>query len=244
MVREVFRMPADGTPAVDPWVVIERMDGGPTLVIENADAFSYAFFATDLSSIGVAGFDNLAGKGVPNRITMDEVVGVNSSMRTRSRHSAWDSLVTSKEDLSWLVAIPLDFDLFDASDAAWKRVRPFTAQGLAAMVAPYRGLSTGSKVLHLKRPSLFPVLDSFVVQQVGLGSRPVIEVLDHLRAVGRANSDALGLIAANLKDAGFLRSRVRILDSLIWMSHPATSLARSLPDWEHVIRFVEPPPEP
>ncbi|HEY4266876.1 MAG TPA: hypothetical protein VGM94_01670 [Galbitalea sp.] len=87
------------------------------------------------------------------------------------------------------------------------------------------------------------MLDSFVVQQVGLGSRPEIDVLDHLRQVGRNNADALALIAANLKDAGYARSRVRILDSLLWMSHPATSLARSLPDWEHVIRFVEPPPE-
>jgi hypothetical protein len=91
MVREVFRMPTDGSPAVDPWVVIERMDGGPTLVVENADAFAFAFFATDVSSIGVTGFDNLAGKGLPNRITIDEVVGVNTSMRTRSRHSAWIS---------------------------------------------------------------------------------------------------------------------------------------------------------
>jgi hypothetical protein len=234
-------MPADGTPAIDPWVVVERMDGGPTLVVENADAFAYAFFVTDLSSIGVAGFHNLAGKGVPNRITIDDVIGVNSSMRTRSRHAAWDLLTKSKKDLPWLVSIPPAFDLFAASDAAWRQVRPFAAEGLAAMVAPYRGLSTGSKVLHLKRPRLFPVLDSFVVQQVGLGSRSVIDVLDHLRAVGRANADALGLIAANLKDAGYVRSRVRILVSLLWMSHPATSLARSLPDWEHVIRFVAPP---
>ena len=66
------------------------------------------------------------------------------------------------------------------------------------------------------------------------------DTLDHLRIVGRANVAALNLIAANLHDVGFARSRVRILDSLLWMSHPATSLARSLPDWEHVIRFVEP----
>jgi hypothetical protein len=65
MVREVFRTPTDGTPALDPWVVIERMDGGPTLVVENADAFAYAFFATDPSSIGVSGFDNLAGRASP-----------------------------------------------------------------------------------------------------------------------------------------------------------------------------------
>lgn len=241
MVREVFRFPADGSPAVDPWVVVARIDGGPTLVIENADAFAYAFFTTDLSSTGVTGFDNLAGKGIPNRISIDEVIGVNSSMRTRSRHSAWDLLTKSKKDLPWLAAIPVAFDLFGSSEAAWQRVRPNAAEGLAAIVAPYRGLSTGSKVLHLKRPRLFPVLDSFVVQQVGLGSRPVIEVLDHLRAVGRANADALRLIAANLADAGIKRSRVRILDSLLWMSHPATSLARSLDDWEHVIRFVAPP---
>ena len=95
-------------------------------------------------------------------------------------------------------------------------------------------------MLHLKRPRLFPVMDSLVVQQLGVGSTPVIEALDHLRIVGRANVAALNLIAANLHDVGFARSRVRILDSLLWMSHPATSLARSLPDWEHVIRFVEP----
>jgi hypothetical protein len=99
-------------------------------------------------------------------------------------------LTRSKKDLPWLTAIPVGFDLFGASDAAWKGVRPFAAEGLAAMVAPYRGLSTGSKVLHLKRPRLFPVMDSFVVQQLGVGSTLVIEVLDHLRIVGRANAAA------------------------------------------------------
>ena len=39
----------------------------------------------------------------------------------------------------------------------------------AAMCGPYRGLSVVSKMLHLKRPRLIPLLDALVVEQLGPG---------------------------------------------------------------------------
>lgn len=239
MARQVFRISSDA-PAVDPYVVIPRMDSGPTLVIEQADAFAYAFFATDASSVGFGAYDGLSGKGVPNRVTTEDIVAINTTMRARSPHEAWEVLTNAKGELLWLAAIPLAFELFGASDAQWKVVRLYAEQAFAATIAPYRNLSVATKVLHLKRPRLFPVLDSFVIQQLGAGGRSPIEVLDHVRRIGRDNADALKVIAKNLSEVGHQRSRVRILDALLWSSHPATSLARSLDDWEHVIRFVRP----
>ena len=242
MTRPFFRISA-AEPAIDPYVVILRMDRGPMLVIEQADAFAYAFFATDASSVGFGAYDSLSGKGVANRVTTDDIVAINTTMRARSPHEAWELLTKAIGDLPWLTAIPLAFDLFGASDAQWKVVRSHAEQAFADTVAPYRNLSVASKVLHLKRPRLFPVLDSFVIQQLGAGGRSAIEVLDHVRQIGRDNADALKVIAANLQGVGLERSRVRILDSLLWSSHPATSLARSLDNWEHVIRFVRPETE-
>jgi hypothetical protein len=107
---------------------------------------------------------------------------------------------------------------------------------LTSAVAPYRNLSVATKVLHLKRPHLFPVLDSLVAQQIGGVGRPAMELMDHIRAVGRANQEALLLIDASLDEVGIRRTAVRILDALLWASHLAAGLAPRLRRWRHVMR--------
>ena len=82
-----------------------------------------------------------------------------------------------------------------------------------------------TKVLHIKRPSLVPILDSFVERQLGASPAvPTPVLLAHVRAQGRRNLDALQAIQATLKGAGIERSLVRILDALLWSTDPASEL--------------------
>jgi len=218
-------------------VSVERMDGGPRLVIEQAQSLAYDFFTRDASAVGDKAYDAQVGLTDPNRVTVADVVAINTTMRARSPHTAWELLTAAPEPLSWLVAIPPDASLFRMGDDEWQALRPVLAQALAAAIGPYRNLSVATKVLHLKRPWLFPVLDSLVLQQLGGLGRPHLDVLGHLRSVGVANRKALDLIAVSLAQAGLRpRSDVRVMDALLWSSHPAAGLAGELGGWEHAIR--------
>lgn len=216
-------------------VVVRRMDGGPDLVIESAELLAYDFFTTDESAVGDKAYDAQVGKGDPDRITVADVVAINTTMRARSPHTAWEALTAAPEPLPWLSSIPVDAGLFREDDKRWSELRPLLTAALEQAVGPYRNLSVATKVLHLKRPHLFPVLDSLVVQQVGGAGRKPANPLDHLRAVGRANRNALWLIDAHLDKVGIRRTPVRVLDALLWASHPAAGLAPRLGRWLHIV---------
>ncbi|HEX2766788.1 MAG TPA: DUF6308 family protein [Candidatus Limnocylindria bacterium] len=227
---------------MDP-IVIERLDRGPRLVIEEPATLALHFFSTDASSVAANSYDAQAGKGEPDRITSDDIRAINQTMRARSPHSAWEAL-TGAAHLPWLGAIDPAWDLIATDDETWQAVGGpvLLAAAIEASVGPYRRLSVATKVLHLKRPRLFPVLDSLVVDLIGgLGfvSRPS-RLLIHLREQGRANLTSLTAIQRELADHPdrYERSLVRILDALLWSSHPTAGIAPGLKDWEHRIRPV------
>lgn len=101
-------------------IVIERMNGGPRLVIEDPGTLAFEFFSTDASSVGPDAYDQRAGRGEPNRITTDDVRAINRTMRARSRHSAWEPLTAAVDELPWLAAIPPDWDLIATNDEVWR----------------------------------------------------------------------------------------------------------------------------
>ncbi|HEV8053367.1 MAG TPA: DUF6308 family protein, partial [Candidatus Limnocylindrales bacterium] len=111
------------------------------------------------------------------------------------------------------------------------------ADAIAEMRAAHRGHAVITKMLHLKRPSLVPVLDSLVIDQLGGRGKSVEQVLEHLRSVGRSNLDALRQIQTHLVSlTGYDqrpidRTTVRILDALLWSTHPASVLYPLLARW-------------
>jgi Family of unknown function (DUF6308) len=159
----------------------------------------------------------------------------------RSSHQWWEPILN--RELDWLAVLDPSLDLILTGDAKWRAVEGarLTAVGLAAAIGPHRGPSVASKVLHLKRPRFFPVLDDFVAVMLGVNmpddappARRVKIALDlmlHLRAQGRANLDQLQSIQSTLKAEGVDRSLVRILDAIVWFPTPRqvfqTPLARS-----------------
>ena len=221
-----------------PEIVVVRLDGGPRLVIEDAAGLARDFFSKDASSAGPKAFDARAGKGDPDRIIADDVRAINETMRARARHSAWEAEFAAVEPLPWLQAISLEWDLIATDDATWtaSNATAVCAAAVEATTGAYRGPSVATKVLHLKRPRIFPVLDSLVLEQIGATSQQVPVLLDHLRKVGRANLEQLRAVQRELAAAGYTRTFVRILDGLLWASHPDAGLARELGGWERVVR--------
>jgi hypothetical protein len=219
-------------------VVVERLDGGPRLVIEQPTDLALDFFSKDASSVGPKAYDARAGQGDPNRITPDDLRAINATMRARARHSVWEKEFAAVEPLPWLAAINQDWDLIATDEGTWRAqdCTRIIADAIAATTGKYRGQSVATKVLHLKRPRIFPVLDSLVLEQVGATSQPVPVLLEHLRAVGRANLKQLLATKRHLGQHEYRRSLVRILDGLLWASHPDAGLAPKLGDWEHAMR--------
>lgn len=206
---------------------------GETLQLDGL-GLARGFFRGDPSSVGVGAYDSLTGRGDLGRITVADIQAINRTMRARSKHDWWAPVLD--RELDWLAALDPEVDLIDTEDAEWDEVgaEDLVRAALEATIGPWRGPSVATKVLHLKRPRLFPVLDDFVAVMLGVNMpddapaarkvRIAVELVLHLRAEGRRNLSQLRAIKERLAAEGTERSLVRILDAILWSSHPATNV--------------------
>jgi Family of unknown function (DUF6308) len=117
---------------------------------------------------------------------------------------------------------------------------------LEAMIGDHRGLSVATKLLHLKRPALVPILDSLVVDQLGGRGLDGAALVEHARAEGRLNLNGLQQIQRDLAtlvgsdSEPIKRTLVRILDVLLWATHPASALYPVLGGWRSDFRQTHP----
>lgn len=202
---------------------IERLDG--ELLVLDGLGLALGFFGGGPVDDS---FDALAGTGDPDRIELDDILVLNRTARARSPHSAWAPLLEAPTP--WLAAIDPELDLLAADEDAWASVGGDTlvAAALRATIGPGRGLAVATKLLHLKRPRLFPMLDRFVAEMLGVvptgGDEQrvatAVALTGSIRSEGRRNLEALGAIQDRLAEAGTRCSLVRILDAVVWMSHP------------------------
>jgi hypothetical protein len=211
---------------------VEREDG-ELLVIDGLD-LARGFIAGDPSA-QPGGYDALAGKGSLHRITIEDVITVNQMMRARSGHAHWQPVFD--DDQAWLAGIPPDLDIIEADDEEWAAARgaDLVSEAIAFCVRPHVALARATKVLHLKRPKVFPVLDELVVQVMGvnLPDAPTRErriaiaqrVTAAIRREGRANIQTLREIQRALAhEGGANLSLVRIFDICLWFSHPTAGV--------------------
>lgn len=207
---------------------IAAMNTAVELLIKNPDRLAEAFFRFDPSSMHPKAYDAWIQHTTSpsNRITADDITAINATMAARSPLKVWRSLLESDADLPELAAIDPAWDLFAMPEEEWQRYecRYRIGQLFTAIMGPGRNLSVTTKVLHIKRPRCIPVLDSLVVQMVGSFAEPGpevgAEITAHLREQGRANLGALIAIQRQLAATDVSRTLVRILDALLWLSHP------------------------
>lgn len=181
------------------------------------------------------GFDSIAGRGNPDRIELEDVIAMNSTARSRSRHTLWDPVLNG--DQGWLRAIPVELDVIEADDTEWSAADGDTllADAIRACVRPGIGLAGATKMLHLKRPRVVPILDQLVAQMIGvsLPATPTPDqrvavaarIIGAIRREGRRNLAPLQATRTALLADQIDRPLVRILDAILWFSHPAASVS-------------------
>lgn len=210
---------------------IDRLDS-ERLILDGL-GLARGFFLGDPSSIGTGSYDSLAGRGERNRITTADIQAINRTMRARSSHQWWEPLLD--RELDWLSALDPTLDLIRAGDDEWEAAdgHRLATAALTAVVGHGRGPSVATKLLHLKRPRVFPILDDLVAVMLGVNMndasaagriKNAVRLLTHLRAQGRANLQQLETIQTMLIAQGIDRPLVRILDAILWFAHPAAGV--------------------
>jgi hypothetical protein len=152
-------------------------------------------------------------------------------MRARSPHADWGAII-SREELPELSAIDQDWDLFLTSDSAWRiaTVPTKLAALFDALLGRGIGVSRATKVLHIKRPRLIPVCDSYVLRLMGIPgdtAASAVALIEHLRSLRRELRPILVDLQRELRKRGYERTLVRIADALVWSSYPDTWLGRA-----------------
>jgi hypothetical protein len=211
---------------------VERLDQ-ESLVLDGL-ALARGFFGGVPSSVGEGAFDSASGLGDAERIGLADVIVMNRTMRARSPHKAWTGIVDL--EAPWLSALPTDLDLLEADDEHWETAGcdELVAAALAAVIGPGRGMAVATKLLHLKRPRLFPMLDRLVAEMLGVGLAndpndeqrvtTALRLVRTIRVEGRRNLEPLGNIRAELAREGTPRSLIRIFDAILWFAHPAAGV--------------------
>ncbi|TWH09529.1 hypothetical protein L618_005200000160 [Rhodococcus rhodochrous J45] len=131
---------------------------GRSIDVDTAVAKAHGYPA-----VTVARYD-LPGPGPAAEITVDEIARTHK-VRSRISHVQRDWFIHSAIDAPW-AAVPLEAQLVDAdpniSGEPYDRAEALYDHFRTA--APrHVGVAKISKVLHLKRPGLFPILDSKVM---------------------------------------------------------------------------------
>lgn len=196
----------------------------PDRVIDHADERAAFFFATNISSVGANAYDARTGTE-PDSFTEDDLTLINRTMMARTAHKHWtDFTGASGQELAWLQALRPDWDLIAMSGEEWSAAnceRHITT-ALEQMMGRYRRAATVTKLLHLKRPRLIPICDSYVASILGHNPLDVpraSQLIAAVRDVGRDNRAALEEVSARLRSLGIERSLIRILDALLWSSY-------------------------
>jgi hypothetical protein len=232
---------ASAAMALPPFLTIEvpRVNGG-LLRVDDAAALAEIFFSTEVSSLGPTSYDARTLTTHPDRLDREDITVLNRSFRAMiMKIPLWQPLLDAG-DLVWLSALGRDWDLVTMADEDWERLD--VLEGVEAAIREIisekgRGVAQATKVLHLKRPYLVPVIDSFVAKALGarLSADAAVEtrlaqtraILEHFRTVGTALRPELEAVDAHLRAAGIERSLVRILDCLIWCSEAEAWVALS-----------------
>jgi hypothetical protein len=192
------------------------------------------FVNEDRSSMGDNSYDSyIAGRKSPqNRVVLEDVVAINTTMGARSPHADWAAVI-ARGVLPELKAIDVTWDLFTTPDKIWANqpVGERVAALLDAVMGKGIGLARATKVLHIKRPRLIPVCDSYVLRLMGIPGEDgasAAALIEHLRHLRGDLLPTLRELREKLLERGYDRSLLRVADALIWSSYPDTSLKRRL----------------
>ena len=166
---------------------------------------------------------------INNTITHDDVIAANRlfAMIDRYDNTESDRLFEHSSYITkYLIQIP-NVDLHVMSDKHWLVIRHIIQQLLKEMLSVRGiGLAKATKILHLKRPNVFPVLDSFLLQfLLGLNISEInkrrhvqiaLDALDRTRTRMKLQQEAFQQLVENTQDLPIPLTPVRLFDILCW----------------------------
>lgn len=202
------------------------------VIVESPWKTALKFFTENSSSLGSGSYDAyvMAGGSPANSVTEADVRAINVTMGARSPRADWAKLI-KRGDLPELKALSQNLDLFQTSDGRWskERVPARLAALFNAVIGKGIGIARATKVLHIKRPRLIPVCDSYVLRLMGIpdvGAESGLALVEQIRAIRNDLLPTLLDLQVRLRERGCDRTLVRILDSLLWNGYPDTWLKR------------------
>jgi hypothetical protein len=202
----------------------------PDLVVDDPWELILQFVTEDRSSMGANSYDSYITSGTSplNRIVLEDIVAINTTMGARSPHADWAAVI-ARGVLPELAAIDVTWDLFSTPDEIWAKqpVGERVAAVLDAVTGKGIGLARATKVLHIKRPRLIPVCDSYVLRLMGMPGEDgtsAAALVEHLRNLRNELLPTLVDRRERLRERGYDRTLLRIADALIWRSYPDTRL--------------------
>jgi len=214
----------------------------PNRVIDHADERAAFFFVSNISSVGASAYDRRVASPLnpPDQFEVADVRTINTTMMARTQYVHWAQFTESDEPLAWLRALGASWDHFTMDDEAWvaAQCERRILAALTGLMAPYRTTSITTKLLHLKRPKLIPICDSYVtamIQKRAGDAGETTKLIVAVRVIGRENLDSLVEVSKRLASIGIDRTLVRILDALLWSDFqnqgPEAEFGRWLVQW-------------
>ena len=173
------------------------------------------------------GYDNM--HNINNEISKRDLDTANELYAMIDRYDKGESrrlLMRSSSISNLLSAIP-DTSLLTIADQEWFRFRSNIRKLLAKFLSIKGiGLAKATKILHLKRPSLFPVLDSYVINfliqiniadvekknQLDIG----LQALEKARRIMMEQRLEFEKLSEQTRNLQILLTPVRIFDILCW----------------------------
>ena len=160
------------------------------------------------------------GPGNRDLISLDDVALINRTMGARSSYSNWNRLF-KRGTIPRLRAIKPEIDVFLTSDREWtqQHVADNLASVFALVIGKGIGIAVATKVLHLKRPRLIPVCDSYVLRLMGIPGQNAgsgVALVECLRTLRTQWTAPLQQLQRSLRNRGYDRTLVRIADAVMW----------------------------
>lgn len=208
---------------------IDRMDGGPSIVIADPAAVIVDYYRSRTMHClrRSGGYDRRGPDPHPDRITREDIAIANQ-IAAHLWGNAWPAILGAG-DQPCLAELPVGTD----AGAGTPEEREGHLHRIDTAIHALTGgrpKSAGiTKILHLKRPRMVPLVDSVI--RAKLGADPAAAIPgDALMATVRHLVDESARLAPALDRAiaeacraeGTPEiSRLRALDILIWVAHPA-----------------------
>jgi len=160
---------------------------------------------------------------INHNISRKDVDAANELYAMIDRYDKGESrrLLSHSDNISSILSLIPNRDIFAVSDKEWLELRGNIERLLVEFLSIRGiGLAKATKILHLKRPNLIPVLDSFVIKflldvnvsDVNIG----LMALDRIRGIMRKQRIAFEKLVEQTRNLPIRLTPVRMFDILCW----------------------------